>query len=119
MSEDAFFAHIVVASKEIEYLANHKRYQELLNTTASLQRTLDRANTVLPSSDKQRAARFLATSRSLGQLSKAIHTFMWNGKNEQLFEATDKVEKLIAHLKSLITPQELGKAQTYQNPTKL
>ncbi len=109
-SSHHFFASVIAAIQEIEYLASHKRYQELLNTAAGLTNTLERAKDVLPDSDQQRAARFIAASRSLGLLSKAVHSFMWNGKTEQLFEATDKIGQLTQYLRGLLTPEELRRA---------
>jgi len=117
-SSDAYFATLIRATNEIEHLASHKRYQEMLSTTALLRKKLEQANTVLPPSEGQRAARFLASSRSLDQLSNALHSFMWNGKSEQLFEASDKLVKLMEHIGTLITPGERAGAQAYLRSAK-
>jgi hypothetical protein len=73
--------------------------------------TLNQTSTVLPEHERQRAARFIAASQSLGKLSKAVHSFMWNGQDEQLYNAADKLKQLLAHVETLISPEELAQAQ--------
>lgn len=114
----AFFASIIETREEIEFLAGHKRYEDLLKVVERFRKTLDQTSTVLPENERQRAARFTAASRTLGQLSKALHNFMWNGKDEQLFDATEKLKQLLAHVQSLINPEELAQAQAFRQSAK-
>lgn len=114
----AFFARVIETREEIEFLAGHKRYEDLLKTVDRFRKTLDQASTILPENERQRAARFTAASRSLGQLSKAVHTFMWNGQDEQLFDATEKLGQLLVHIQSLINPEELAQAQAFRESAK-
>ena len=60
--------------------------------------TLNQTSTVLPEHERQRAAHLIAALRSLGKLSKAFHSFMWNGQGEQLYNAADKLKQLLAHV---------------------
>lgn len=114
----AFFAKIIETREEIEFLKDHKRYEDLLKVAERFRKTLDQANLVLPENEPQRVARFTAASRSLGQLSKAVHSFMWNGQNEQLFDATDKLGQLLAHIEALIKPEELAQARDFRESAK-
>ncbi len=114
----AFFASIIKSQEQIEFLVGHKRYEDLLKEVEGFRKTLDQASTVLPEHEKQRAARFIAASRSLGQLSKAVHSFMWNGQDEQLYDATDKLKQLLTHVETLISPEELAQAQAFQESAK-
>lgn len=114
----AFFARIIETREEIEFLAGHKRYEDLLKVVERFRKTLDQASTILPENERQRAARFTAASRSLGQLSKAVHNFMWNGQDEQLFGATEKLKQLLTHVQSLINPEELAQAQAFRESAK-
>ncbi len=114
----AFFATIIETREEIEFLAGHKRYEDVLKVVERFRKTLDQASTVLPENERQRAARFTAASRSMGQLSKAVHNFMWNGQDEQLLDATEKLEQLLEHVQSLINPEELALAQAFRESAK-
>jgi hypothetical protein len=114
----AFFASIIKSQEQIEFLAGHKRYEDLLKEVEGFRNTLDQASTVLPEHERQRAARFIAASRSLGQLSKAVHSFMWNGQDEQLYNATDKLKQLLTHVETLISPEELALAQAFRESAK-
>lgn len=114
----AFFANIIETREEIEFLAGHKRFQDLIKVVEGFRKKLDQAASILPENEGQRAARFTAASRSLGQLSKAVHTFMWNGQDEQLFDATNKLEQLLTHIETLIKPEELAQAQAFRASAK-
>ena len=114
----AFFANIIETREEIEFLVGHKRYEDLIKVVESFRKTLDQAGTILPENERRRAARFTAASRSLGQLSKAVHSFMWNGQDEQLFGATDKLQQLLDHIETLISPEELAQAHAFRESAK-
>ena len=114
----AFFASIVKSQEQIEFLAGHKRYEDLFKEMEGFRNTLDQTSTVLPEHERQRAARFIAASRSLGKLSKAVHSFMWNGQDEQLYNAADKLKQLLAHVETLISPEELAQAQAFRESAK-
>lgn len=109
----AFFAKIIEARKEIEFLASHKRFEDLLVATKGLSSSLIEASQRLTTDDPRRAARFTAASKSLDNLAKAVHTFMWNGEERSLFEAAGKLESLAAHIESLIRPEERAEARKF------
>ncbi len=101
-----FFAGIIESRRQIEFLSSRKQYEELLKVVAQFRESLAQAANVLPAEDAQRTARFTAASRSLQRLSKAVHTFMWEGEERNLFDAADKLGQLVANIDSLITPDE-------------
>ena len=43
---------------------------------------------------------------------------MWNGQDEQLYNATDKLKQLLAHVETLISPEELAQAQAFRESAK-
>ena len=86
------------SQEQIEFLAGRKRYKYLFKEMEGFRNTLNQTSTVLPEHERQRAARFIAASRSLGKLSKAVQSFMWNGQDEQLYNAADKLKQLLAHV---------------------
>ncbi len=110
----SLFADIIESHKEIAFLAERNRYEDLLKVLNRLHGSVDQISKNLSVGERQRAARFTAASRSLAQLSKAIHNFMWNGQEESLVEANDKLGQLLDHIETLIKPEELAQARKYQ-----
>tara|TARA_B100000900_G_scaffold390564_1_gene384390 strand:- start:2678 stop:2998 length:321 start_codon:yes stop_codon:yes gene_type:complete len=72
----AFFATIIKSQEQIEFLAGHKGYVDLFKEMEGFRNTLKQTSTVLPAQESQRAARFIAASLSLGELSKAVRSSM-------------------------------------------
>jgi hypothetical protein len=55
--------------------------------------------------------KFAAAGKSLEQLSKAIHSFLWRNDEQSRRDASEKLRLLANHTQSLLTREEIEQAR--------
>ena len=117
-SSGAYFAGLMDACQQIDFLSRNERFDALVQASQSFNDYLKDASTHLPPSEPRRLAKFTAAKRSLEQLSLAIHNFLWRNDERSLRDASEKLQLLANHTQSLISAEEIEQARQYKQLAK-
>lgn len=113
-SSAAYFAGLLDACQQIDFLSRNERFEALTKATEHFRAYLKNASDHLPPDEPRRLAKFTVAGKSLEQLSRAILNFLWRNDERSLRDASEKLQLLANHTQSLLSPEEIEKAREYK-----